>query len=687
MRARLFERGRFATIYQNTTTECGLACIAMVATFHGGPASLQEVRELVSTSARGMSMRHLVAAGQTLGLNARPLKLGVASLKLLRLPCILHWEFDHYVVLRSVSSSRFEIDDPAVGRRRMSIDEVRKSYTGVALELTPGASFVKRPQEPTVSLWNLIGKVTGLRRALMTLLVIGFALELTVIVMPFYLQWAIDYGIGGRDFELLTKLGFGFALVAVINGMLIAIRGWAITSLSSEFNFQWMFNTFSHILKLPLQYFERRSLGAISSSFEAIILLQRAITTSLVESFVDGIFVVGILAVMISYSLAYSAISMGAIVIYVAVRLAGYQPLIGTYQNLVLSASKQRTSFLETIRGISTLRLYNKESERAVIWSNLLVDQLNADIGGQRILTISKSIQFFVLNLERIAVVWVASTALVSGQFSLGMLVAFLAFREQFIQRCVSIVDKGVEWRLLRVQTARLSDIIDTDAERDGQWRTEVDSAKASIVFDRVSFCYGANERKAVSDLSFTINNGECVAIVGPSGAGKTTVGKLLVGLLAPTSGSIAIGGIEIASISKSQLRSMFGTVLHEDGFFAGSIFDNISFFDSTSDDGRVFEASRLCQVHDEILALPMGYNTQVGDIGSIISAGQKQRILLARALYKQPKFLLLDEATSHLDAANESLIGRAIADLRMTRIVIAHRSETIALCDRVIRL
>jgi ATP-binding cassette subfamily B protein RaxB len=286
-----------------------------------------------------------------------------------------------------------------------------------------------------------------------------------------------------------------------------------------------------------------------------------------------------------------------------------------------------------------------------------------------------------------VAVVWVGALLVMDQKFSVGMLFAFVAFKEQFAQRVSALIDKGVELRMLRLQGERLADIVLAPPEDAGVPRLSARAPEARIDVRGVTFRYADNEADVLQGVSLAIEPGESVAIVGPSGGGKTTLLKLILGIHAPSSGEIRVAGMPLAQLGLAQWRAMVGTVMQDDALLTGSVTDNISFFDAAPDIERVMECARVAAVHDEIEAMPMGYHTLIGDMGASLSGGQKQRVLLARALYKRPQVLLLDEATSALDVERERTVNQNIRKLQLTRVIVAHRPETIASAARVVVL
>lgn len=683
-----WQRQQLPVILQTEAAECGLACLCMVASYFGHRLDLAGLRARFSVSLKGATLKGLINMAQGLALQTRPLKLDMANLPQLRMPCVLHWDMNHFVVLKAVSNTHALIHDPAIGMRRLSLAEFSKHFTGVALELQPTNEFVKKDDTQNFPLLSLMGRVTGLRRGLIQLLLLGLALQLCMLIAPFYMQWVIDEALLAADRDLLTILGFGFLLLVVLQTAIGAVRGWITTALATNLNFQWFGNAFAHLMKLPLPYFEKRHTGDIVSRFTSIETIQRNLTTQFVEGIIDGVLVLGTLAMMFSYSPKLAGIACIAVLLYVLLRLAIFGALRDATAEQIIHAAKQQTHFLESVRGIQSIRLFGRSDERRASWMNALVEQFNADLRIAKLGITYQSANTFLFSSERVLVIWLAAILVLENTLSVGMLFAFISYKDQFSGRMTSLVDKLFELKMLRLHGNRLADIVMTEPEPVTQdFELDSGTVNPSIEFRNVSFRYGDGEPFILKNLNLLIPAGECIAVTGPSGCGKTTLIKLLLGLLEPVEGDILINGVKLSQLGTTNFRNLIGTVMQDDGLFAGSIADNISFFSPTTDMERVQRCAQLAAIHPEITAMPMGYNTLVGDIGSGVSGGQKQRLLLARALYKEPKILVLDEATSHLDVWNEQAVNAAIKTLAPTRVLVAHRPETIAMAERVVVL
>ncbi|NVD73586.1 peptidase domain-containing ABC transporter [Duganella sp. BJB1802] len=675
-------------ILQTEATECGLACLAMVAGFHHHHTDLMALRRRFPISLKGATLSDVMHIAQQLDLGTRPLKLDLEDLSQLKLPCVLHWNFNHFVVLKEVNAKTVLIHDPAVGSRTLSWNEVSDSFTGVALEIWPETNFKPAKPAPAIRLRQLMGHVSGLQRSLGQILILAAALEIFGLISPFFLQWVIDNVLVAADRDLLTTLAIGFGLLMLMQQSVTAIRSWAILHMGTTLNLQWRANVFTHLTRLPVQYFEKRHLGDVVSRFGAIDLIQHTLTTSFLEAMLDGAMTVVTLGMMFLYSPGLGCLAFGAMALYAFGRWAWYGPLRNATDEQIVHAAKQQTHFLETIRGIKTIKLFQRQDHRRSSWLTLLVEQINADLRAQKLQLAYRLLNGLLFGIENILVIWLGARLVLDGSFSAGALMAFIAYKNQFDTRAGALIDKFYELKMLQLQGARLADIVLSEPEpASGSHTVETGTFAASIAVNQLSFRYADQEPMILDNISFSIEAGESVAIIGPSGCGKTTLINVLLGILPPTTGEVCVGGISINRCGTDFLRSMVGTVLQDDVLFAGSIADNIHFFDPQADQNWVEQCAEMASIAAEIRSMPMGYQTLVGDMGTVLSGGQKQRILLARALYKRPKILFLDEATSHLDVEKEKIVNRAVKALNVTRVIIAHRPETIAGASRVIVL
>lgn len=676
-------------ILQTEAAECGLACLGMIAGFHGFRTDLATLRQRYPISLKGSTLANLIQIANRMQMTTRPLKLDLEHLSQLKLPCILHWNFNHFVVLSEVTAKNVTIIDPGVGRRTLSMENVSKSFTGVALEVWPGAEFKPQEEKQTIKLRALMGNVTGLGRSFAQILLLALALEVFNLVSPFFLQWVVDNVIVSADRDLLTTLAIGFGLLMLMQQAVGGIRSWVLIYMSTTLNVQWRANVFTHLIRLPVQYFEKRHLGDVVSRFNSIDIIQRTLTTSFLEAMLDGVMTIITLIMMLIYSPQLAMVAITAMLLYGLGRWAWFRPLRNATEEQIVHAAKQQTHFLETVRGAKVIKLFQRQDERRSSWLALLVDQINADLRTQKLQLLFKQLNGLLFGLENIIIIWLGAKLVLDGNFSVGVLLAFNAYKGQFDSRVASLIDKLFEIRMLQLQGERLADIVLTEPEEThGQMVLAEDRVlEATLEVRNLRYRYAEAEPWVLDGISLSIAAGESVAIVGPSGCGKTTLLNVLLGILPPSEGDVLIGGVSLKQAGVDVLRKMVGTVLQDDALFAGSIADNISFFDPHADLEWVTECARMAAVAKDVMAMPMGFNTLVGDMGTVLSGGQKQRILLARALYKKPAILFLDEATSHLDVEREREVNLVISTLNITRVIVAHRPETIASADRVIVL
>jgi ATP-binding cassette, subfamily B, bacterial CvaB/MchF/RaxB len=675
-------------VLQTEAAECGLASISMVAGYFGYPVDTAALRRRFGFSLKGATLKDLIGIADQLGLASRPLRLELDELGMLKLPCILHWDLSHFVVLKSVHRGGAVIHDPGFGIRRMSLEQISRHFTGIALELSPTGRFQPTAAPPRVRIRALLGDLVGIRRSLGQLLALALANEVFAMVSPLFLVWVVDQALVTADRDLLLTLVLGFSLLLLLQSAISAMRGWVLIVLGASMKVQARGNLFSHLLNLPASYFETRYIGDVMSRFGSQETLLQAITTELVVAILDGLMCGVTLALMFVFAPTLTLVVCTGALLYALLRFASYTRLRQASMEAIIWAARRDSHFLETIRGIKTIKLFNGQHERRAHWLNLLVETTNRQLVTQKLDLLFRSTNALLLGGLGILVVWLGARLVLENLFSVGMLFAFISYKDQFLKRVSELINRLVDLRMLRLHAERLADIALTAPEpRDWYGGHDVERRPAVIEARNLSFRYGTNDAWVLDDVSFRIEAGESVAIAGNSGCGKTTLMKLMTGLLEPTQGSIRIDGEPLARIGTDRYRSMIGVVMQDDQLFAGSIAENISFFAAGADARRIEECARMAAVHDDIVAMPMAYGTLIGDMGTVLSGGQKQRVLIARALYRQPVILFMDEATSHLDVGREKAVNDAIRATRMTRVIIAHRPETIRASNRVIVL
>ena len=681
--------GKLPVILQTEMTECGLACLAMIARYHGHDIDLNVLRRKHLVSMTGASLKSVIAIADGLQLSSRPLRLDMDHLEKLQLPAMLHWDLNHYVVLKSIKGNQAEIVDPGVGLRKMSLSRVSNHFTGIAVEFTPQSDFtaVQARIRPRISLlWD---KLVGLKRAITQTLILSVILQAIVLLSPFYLQLVVDAVLPRGDSALLWALAIGFGGLVILRAIAEAVRGWAILVYGNQMSLQMVGNVFRHLIRLPARYFERRHVGDIISRMGSTVPIQEALTKSVPAVLIDGAMAVLMLIVMFLYSPILGGIVLASVLGLIFATWLIYPHLRRTQEESIYAKALENSHVIESIRAITTVKMFGREAEREAAWRNLYTDFINANVGYGKWVVARKFFETLFTGLQVVLVVWAAVSLMIDegSAFTLGMLVAFLAYRQYFTDAIVQLLEKGIEFNLLSLHLDRLSDIIfeETDADQSGDGKLL--DLKGAVSMEEVSFRYSDTDPWVLTDFNLDIAAGEMVTLTGPSGGGKTTLMKLMLGLYDPVKGAVRIDGQDLREIDRANWRSQIGVVMQDDRLLSGTLADNISFFDPEIDMQRVYKAAQAAQIHETIAALPMNYQLQIGDMGSVLSGGQRQRVLLARALYQNPKVLFLDEGTANLDIETESAIVKIIKDLPISCIIVAHRPAFLDASDRIIKI
>ena len=681
-------RHRVPQIIQTEASECGLASLAMVCGWHGLHTDLLSLRQRFDVSSRGVTLRTLMTVAGALHLKSRALQLDIDELSALKMPCILHWNMNHFVVLVAVRGSKIIIHDPASGRRVLGVNEVSQYFTGVALELWPGGEFTPQKQESRISIRSLMGTISHLPATLTKIACLALMIESVNLLLPVGMQLVMDHVIPAKDADLLTLICLGLLFFVLFRTGMSILRSWTSLVMTTLIDVQWKARLFDHLTALPLAWFEKRKLGDIQSRFTSLDTLKTTLTTNLVNSLMDGIMSAGLVVVMLLYGGWLVWVVLGFTLIYCLFRLSTYSRYRQISEEQLVKTARAGSHFMETLYGIGTLKVLGLSATRSQHWLNMNIDAANAGVRKAKFEMMFTGGNTLIATLDQIVLLWLGATQVIDGHMTLGMFVAFNTYRGQFSERTANLLNMLLQLRMLSLHAERIADIALTEAEKIQPERALLKpGAPAQLEIHNLTFQYDALSAPLIKNLSFTVASGECLAITGPSGKGKTTLMKMMTGLLLPTAGEVRLNGLDISQVGVNNYRACIACVLQEDTLFAGSIADNIAGFDGQKEETWVQECARLSHIHDEILRMPMGYETLISELGGSLSGGQKQRILIARALYRRPAALFLDEATSHLDADNEARVNASIKALNITRVIIAHRPSTLASADRVMVL
>ena len=624
-------RRRVPVIHQTETSECGLACLAMICGHFGKNIDLISLRRKFNLSARGANLAGINSIAEQLGMVTRALSLELDELGALKTPCILHWDFSHFVVLVSVKRNRYVLHDPARGRRNVGLEEMTRYFTGVALEVWPGSEFSEETTQNRIQLRSLINSIYGIKSTLAKIFCLSVVIEAINLVMPVGTQLVMDHAIPAGDRGLLTLISAGlmfFILLRAATGML---RAWSSLVMGTLINVQWQSGLFNHLLRLPLAYFERRKLGDIQSRFGSLDTLRATFTTSVVGAIMDSIMVVGVFVMMLLYGGYLTWIVLGFTTVYVLIRLVTYGYYRQISEETLVRGARASSYFMETLYGIATVKIQGMAERRGTHWLNLKIDAINSGIKLTKMDLFFGGINTFVAACDQVAILWLGTSLVIDNQMTIGMFVAFGSFRGQFSDRVASLTNFLLQLRMMSLHNERIADIaLHEKEEKKPELDIVADMTPVSLETTDLSYRYDSQSAPVFSGLYLSVTPGESVAITGTSGAGKTTLMKVLCGLFEPDSGKVLVNGTDIRQLGINNYHRMIACVMQDDRLFSGSIRENICGFSEEMDEAWMIECARASYIHDVIMKMPMGYETLIGELGEGLSGGQKQRIFIA---------------------------------------------------------
>lgn len=680
---------KITPVLQGTATDCGLACMAMVLQAHGSKVNLEGLRKSVQASAQGVSVVQLLAVANTFGLFARAVRLELDLLPALKLPAIVHWNFNHYVVLEKLDGDEVTILDPSKGRMSLPLSQFSKHFTGIAIEFSKLPAFTAITQLVRVSLSDLWTTMKGWKSSVFMVSMVSIAIQFGIVVAPLFMSVIVDQAIAARSMGLLTAilLAAAGAHAFVIVGELI--RRSLLLSLGTNLVAQLNLNLVHHLLRLPYSFFQHCRLNDLLSRIDSIRGVKEALTDGAIPFAIDGLFSMFILVSLLFLSPSLAVVVLAFFAVFALVRFITYKKLRLLNDLVQDRTAEERSQIMDTLRGIQTVKVLNAESSRLSAWHGADLAALSSIHDQQRYQSWIRAFNSSMLALEQIIVIGLSATFVIQGKISVGLLFSIVALRQQFHDRAYPLVERLIEFKLLRARLERLAGIVTTpkEYESDGAGHVLLDMDDRAIDIQGLDFQYAPQSPKLFNGLNLRVEPGQFVAIKGKSGQGKSTLIKVMLGLVTPTAGTISIGATRLDGVTIGEFRNIAAAVMQDDQLFSGTIFDNISGFDPNASIERIHEAAELACVHEDILSMPAGYFGQIGDMGASLSGGQRQRILLARALYRKPLVLFLDEGTANLDLACEAEIIHRIRQLNMTVICVAHRAKALEVADIVYEL
>jgi ATP-binding cassette subfamily B protein RaxB len=682
------KRGAVPMQFQAQTSECGLACLAMISSYFGKELSLSQLRERYRITSLGASIKDLMEAANSLSLGCRPLKLELGDLDKLQLPVILHWDLDHFVVLTKVSRQSFTIHDPAVGVRNYSLAELNLHFTGVALEISCLQDFAPEKSSAALSLRQLFKPGSDFFRTALQVFLLSILIQILAISAPLYLQLVIDQGISLQDKDLIVLLAFLFLIITIAKSVVSYFRGVVLLQFSSQVGFQLARNTFGHLIRLPISFFENREIGDIVSRFGSLETIKQLVTQEMITVIVDGIFSFVTLVLLFLYSPILGGLALASISLFCLVRILALKKERTLRQEALVAAARQQTGFIENVRTIVTTKLYGLETERGNSWLADYTRLINSGYFLGKFQLSVGTAQSLLFGLDSIATIYLGTDLVLNQGMTIGQLISFIFLKQNFVGSVSAMIPKLAEIQLMKLELDRLSDITLSLADVVEESTSLIEAKSAGqIELADVCFRYADNSSWVIEGLNLTLSAGQSLGIYGQSGCGKTTLIKLLLGLEKPSKGAITIDGKEQNKDSWQLMRGKMAAVTHGETVLTGSIAYNIHL---GLDDFNQAKLQSVCQITglDELISnLPMGFSTPLTEAGVVLSAGQLQRLLLARALYQQPKILVLDEALSHLGDAAAIEILKRLRTLGISLILVSHNPRLIELLDHQLQL
>ena len=678
---------RVPELRQMSTVECGACCLAMILNYYGRRISVSQVQEFCGVGRDGLSALAIAKAARQYGLRVRAVSVKKHDPRFIALPAIIHWEFNHFMVVERWSSRHVDVVDPAVGRRRLSLEEFEEGFTGILLMLEPGAQFERRASARALSLWAYLRSLPHMYGVVAQVIGTSLLLQILGLGMPLLTAIIVDQIIPAKASNLLIVLGLGMLFLIVMQGVMKLLRTSLLIYLQTRIDAQMMLNFFEHLLSLPYRFFQMRFNGDLLARVDSNTAIRDLLTSQMVSTLLDGCTVIVYLIALLVESRLIAGITVAIGAFQVALLLAT-APAIRRLTMRDLAAQGKTEGYLnEVLAGIATVKAAGAEQRALSRWTNLFFDEMNISIRRNYLLAVV-GIAFEILQLlSPLLLLWIGAAQVINATMSLGTMLALNTLAVSFLGPLSSLATSGQKIQIARAHFDRLADVLESKPEQDLQQVMTPPRLRGRIDLRNVSFQYDPHSAPVLSEISLHIRPGQKVALVGKTGSGKSTLGKLLIGLITPTRGDILFDSIPLQQLNYQEVRRQFGVVLQEAFIFSGSVRDNIAFNNPEIDRDQIVKAAKAAAIHDDIEKMPMGYETLLSEGGSAFSGGQRQRLALARALANHPALLLLDEATSALDVTTERAVEQNMHGLSCTQIVIAHRLSTIRNADLILVL
>lgn len=686
---------RVPVILQSEMSECGLAVIAMISSFYGRQMAMREIRQQYTVARDGMSLFQVIKICEEIGLACRPLQLDLDQMKELRTPAILFWNKMHFVVLESVTSKGIHIVDPGVGRRYYTWEDALPLFSNIALEVIPGLKFQRKSEKEyadSMGFYTILSNNIWLLRYLIPLLILSIIVQLSSIAAPKLLSLTIDEVVAKNDEDFLYLLmyifgGLFFFKVAAswIHASLNLRLRVAITQDLSTGVIAWL-------LRLPTAFFDRRAPADILRRTQAIDNAHIQFTAGWLDIGIDGFFAIVFVILMALINTKLAGLTLFLCFMFFIFRLLMLPVIAKEHNDSIDAETKRNTTLFNAIQSVETMKLYGYESAKLADWANHQAATEKARASVQLRQAMNGIIHTSISHTHTLMISALGAIAIMKGENSVGDLFAFVLYKDMFMGNVLMVLDRYMNLKLVKVELSRAEDIINEPQEL-----VEAQHYKSSLITSRdiiqsieISsglFRYSSFDRPILENAQFLANNTETVAIYGTSGSGKSTLLKILAGFYHLESGRLKVNGIPMRNFGLKNYRQRVAYVTANDEIIDANVIDNITMNDDHFNGPHLQACVEQAGLLDSILMLANGFNTLIGQTGVHLSSGQKQRLLIARALYRKPDVLLFDEPTSHLDSEARDIIIETIRSLSMLCIVVTHDPVMVAACDKVYRM
>lgn len=680
---------RVTPLRQDSEIDCGPTCLAMILARYGRRTTVADVAERCRTGRGGVNASDLARAARTYGLRVEAFSLALDRLVDLPCPAVLHWNFSHFVVLESFDGRRATVVDPARGRRRVTRREMSESFTGVALAMSPGSRFDPRDSEDVEPAWRILARramrAPGVRPLLRQVLATSLLLQAVSLVGPVLTKVIVDQVLPTQSVTALEVVGLGLGVILVVYLVASLLRALVLVTLTAKLDAEIMVSFVDHVLTLPFRYFQEHSTGDLLNRLASNTQIRALLSNQIVTALLDGSFVVIYGVVLFVAAPQFGAVALAFAVVQVVLILATRRAMTRLVVEELATQSTSQAYLVEAISGMESVKASGVEDRALTHWSGLLGAQLEASMRRSRLTSVLTVLTSTIQFASSVMLLWIGASLVLSGSLSLGSMLALVALAQLFLSPVNTLVRAALQLQQIGGHLERIANVLRVPPEQDLRLVSPAPPLHGAIELDDVSFRYDRGSAWAVRGFSLRIEPGQRIALVGRSGSGKSTLAKLILGLHQPTEGTVRFDGRDLAGMDLGTVRAQCGVVMQDPALFNDTVRRNIAYHDPDLGLDAVERAAVRAEIHEDIAALPLGYDTTIAERGTAMSGGQRQRLAIARALAAEPVLLVLDEATSDLDTRTEARVTANLAQVGCTTVVIAHRMSTVRDADVIL--